>query len=204
MLGRFPIILVWSVSIFMAIWVDRTSKRREWGIFGPNRSAIAQGSWGEPGFFLLYGSKINWGMPRRLRTIPVWSFSIVVAIWVEKQAKRWEWGIFRLNQSAIDHGSRGGPGIWAWCGKKIDRGMLGRLGIIPPWFFQYSWSFCLTNRRNDTNRVFLVLFSVLYTSVVHLNICGYLGWQTSEMPWTGHFQAKSVCYSPKFQRWAWV
>ena len=46
---RLGIIPVWSVQIFVAIWVDKRAKRCERGIFGPNRCAIGHGFWGRPG-----------------------------------------------------------------------------------------------------------------------------------------------------------
>ncbi|PHT52142.1 hypothetical protein CQW23_06604 [Capsicum baccatum] len=45
---------VWYVSIFMAIWVDKRANQCERGIFGPNRCAIAYGSW------LRLGSDCKW------------------------------------------------------------------------------------------------------------------------------------------------
>ena len=39
-------------------------------------------------------------------------------------------------------------------------------------------------------------------TVVRLIFRGHLGGQASETARTGHFRAKSVCYSPQFQGWA--
>jgi len=53
---------------------------------------------------------------------------IFVAIWVDKQAKRHERG-------------RGGPGVWAYCGPKIDKGVPGRLESSQGGPINFSWTF---------------------------------------------------------------
>ncbi|PHT48332.1 Protein AUXIN SIGNALING F-BOX 2 [Capsicum baccatum] len=44
-----------------------------------------------------------------------------------------ERGIFEPNQCAIAYDFGGGPGVWVYCRQKINRGMPGRLGIVPLW-----------------------------------------------------------------------
>ncbi|PHT97202.1 hypothetical protein BC332_33871 [Capsicum chinense] len=70
---RLGIIPVWSVLIFVAIWVDKRAKQHEWGIFRPNRCAIAHDFGGVHEFRAYCASKIIRGMPRRLGIIPVCS-----------------------------------------------------------------------------------------------------------------------------------
>ncbi|KAF3685638.1 hypothetical protein FXO37_00413 [Capsicum annuum] len=93
----------------MAIWVDNWVKQHEWGIFGPNRCAIAHGFGGGP------------------------------EIRVEKREKRREWGIFGLNECAVAHGFRDGPGAWCavGCGKtgKTD----GTGHSRAKWVFYSPW-----------------------------------------------------------------
>ncbi|KAF3638116.1 putative late blight resistance protein -like protein R1A-10-like [Capsicum annuum] len=135
----------WSVSIFMAIRVDKRAKRSERGIFWLNRCPIAHGSGGGPEVRAYCGPKIDreaslgseravvqksieacqggWGSSQ-------WSVSIFVAIQLDKRVKRCERSIFGLNLCPIVHGSGCGPEIRACCGSKIDRGLPGRLGIV--------------------------------------------------------------------------
>lgn len=56
---RLGIILVLSVSIFMAIWVDKQEKWCVQGTFGPNQCVIAHDSRGGPGVQAYYGLQID-------------------------------------------------------------------------------------------------------------------------------------------------
>ena len=67
--GRLSIVLVWSVQIFVAMWVDRRAKQRERGIFGPNWCALAHEFRGGPGVRGCRVSKIDLGVPGRLGSI---------------------------------------------------------------------------------------------------------------------------------------
>ncbi|KAF3629895.1 putative BTB/POZ domain-containing protein NPY2-like [Capsicum annuum] len=155
--GRLEIVPVWSVKIFMAVWVDKRAKWRERGILRPNRCAIAHRFGGGPGVRTCCGPKIDCIVPRRLKIIPAkqlewgtfgpnlcaiaYGFGDWPGVRVccgpkidgACQGKRCKRGIFGPNRCAMAYGFRGGPGVRVCCGPKIDRDVPGRLGIVPVW-----------------------------------------------------------------------
>ncbi|KAF3674877.1 hypothetical protein FXO37_06170 [Capsicum annuum] len=124
MIGRLGIVPVWSNLFFVAIWVVKWAKQREWRIFKPNRCAIAYGFGGGSRVRVCCGLKIDQAMPGRLDTVPV-----------DKRAKQWKQGIFEPNRCTIAHEFRGGPMVWACCRPKINRDKRekrGEWGIFDP------------------------------------------------------------------------
>ncbi|KAF3612697.1 hypothetical protein FXO38_36678 [Capsicum annuum] len=176
-------------------------KRHERGIFGPDQCATAHDFRGGIGVWLSSGPKIHQDMLGRLGILPVWwtngaccGLKIdrgfpgrlgIVPVW----SKLHERGIFGPNQYAIARGFEGGPRVWACCRSKIDRGVPERWTRDP----DVLWA---KNRSGHSREV------GGRHSVVCLNFRGHLSGQTGKTVRTQHFWAKSMCYSPQFQRWA--
>ncbi|PHT27655.1 hypothetical protein CQW23_32748 [Capsicum baccatum] len=128
----------------MAIRVDKRAKRCEFGIFGPNRYAIAHGyrggpevKWRERGIFgphryaiahdfkvglriwVFYGLNTGWYMPERLEINQV-----------DKQAKRRKWGVFETNRRAIAHGFGHCPGFGRAIVQKLSEAFQGAIAAF--------------------------------------------------------------------------
>ncbi|KAF3670190.1 hypothetical protein FXO37_08687 [Capsicum annuum] len=98
----------------------------------------------------------------------------------------------------------GGPEVWVCCRSKIHWGFPGRLGIIPVWDKRAKQ---LERGIFKPNRCAIAHdFRVgqgLGRAVGQKSIGVWKGGvQTGKMVLTGHFWAKSVCYSPQFRGWA--
>ncbi|KAF3682541.1 hypothetical protein FXO38_01242 [Capsicum annuum] len=105
--------------------------------------------------------------------------------------------IFEPNQCAIAYGSRGGPGDRVSFGLKIDwrpatgeeRGWARSLSEF--WEENYPEAPRLAEER-------VPQLAEEWVSVGQLGWWDHLDSQTGETVRMGHFQAKSVCYSPQF------